>query len=386
MQRSIELPTHHRVVRPNSRTGTSVPFRDLRRQYLALKPAVDAAIADVLSRGQFILGERLEQFEAEFARYCGAGYGVGVGSGTEALHLALVACGVGPGDEVITVSNTCIPTVSAISLAGATPAFVDIDPVTYTMDPGLIENRITPHTRAILPVHLYGQCADMDPILEIARRRGLRVIEDCAQAHGGLYKGQMAGTMGDAGCYSFYPTKNLGAFGDAGMVVTNDPDLAEKLKALRNYGRTEGYSHPFRGFNSRLDELQAAILLAKLPHLKPWNDRRRRIAARYTEALTRMGIVCPGEATGRHHVYHLFVIRVADRAAFQAAMSANGVATSIHYPVPVHLVEAYRDLPESGEHLSHTTLFASQILSLPLYPELADHEIDAVIDAAKRSL
>lgn len=364
----------------------NIPFRDLRRQYQAMKPAVDGAIADVLARGRFILGERLEQFEAEFARYCGANYGVGVGSGTEALHLALVACGVGPGDEVISVSNTCVPTVSAISFAGATPAFVDIDPVTYTMEPGLIEDRITPRTRAIVPVHLYGQCADMDPILEIARRRGLRVIEDCAQAHGASYKGRMAGTMGDAGCYSFYPTKNLGAFGDAGIVVSSDRALAEKLRVLRNYGRTEGYAHPHKGFNSRLDELQAAILLAKLPHLKSWNDRRRQIVARYTQALTELGIVCPIEAPGRHHVYHLFVVRVADRASFQAAMHAHGVATWIHYPVPVHLLEAYSELSESGNNLPLTTSLASQVLSLPLYPELDDHEVDAVIAAAKRSL
>jgi dTDP-4-amino-4,6-dideoxygalactose transaminase len=351
-----------------------------------MKPELDAAIADVLSRGRFILAERLEEFEAAFAAYCGAGYAVGVGSGTEALHLALVACGIRPGDEVITVSHTCVPTVSAVSFAGARPAFVDIDPETYTMDPGSIEEHITPRTKAILPVHLYGQCADMDPILDMAQRRGLRVIEDCAQAHGALYKGRTAGTMGDAGCYSFYPTKNLGAFGDGGMVVTSDRDLAERLKALRNYGRTEGYAHPRKGFNSRLDELQAAVLLAKLPNLKSWNDRRRQIAATYTERLAALGIACPVEAPGRHHVYHLFVIRIPNRAAFQASMDSFGVATSIHYPAPVHLLEAYSELSESGRHLPQTTLLASQIVSLPLYPELHDHEVDVIIDAAKRSL
>jgi dTDP-4-amino-4,6-dideoxygalactose transaminase len=365
---------------------TLVQFGDLRRQYAAIRAEIDTAIAQVLQRGWFILGERVAQFEEAFSRYCGAGYGVGVGSGTEALHLALVACAVGSGDEVITVANTCVPTVSAISSAGAVPVLADIDLATYTIDPKRIESLITSRTRAILPVHLYGQCADMGPILEIARRHDLRVIEDCAQAHGAMYHGRRAGTLGDAGCFSYYPSKNLGAFGDAGMVVTNDRAIAERVRMLRNYGERQRNYHSVKGFNSRLDELQAAILLAKLPHLDAWNERRRAIAAAYGTGITSSGISCPGESPGRNHVYHLYVVRVAERDRFQARLRARGVETMVHYPVPIHRQESYAECAGAASHLPHTEEISAHIVSLPIYPELSDDEVSRVIAACHEAV
>ncbi len=365
---------------------TSVRFGDLRRQYAAIRTEIDHAIAQVLQRGWFILGERVAQFEEAFGRYCEASYGVGVGSGTEALHLALVACGVGPGDEVITVANTCVPTVSAISLAGAIPVLADIDPASYTIDPKQIEPLITSRTRAILPVHLYGQCADMGPILEIARRLDLRVIEDCAQAHGAKYHGRRAGALGDAGCFSFYPSKNLGAFGDAGMVVTNDRVIAERVRTLRNYGERQRFHHSIKGFNSRLDEIQAAILLAKLPHLDAWNERRRAIAAAYGTGLASSGITCPVELPGRTHVYHLYVVRVADRDRFQAYLKAQGVETMVHYPIPIHRQEAYAECRDAAARLPYTEEVSPQIVSLPIYPELGDEEVSRVIAACRKAV
>ena len=363
-----------------------IEFLDLGRSAKALKPAISEAIAGVLDSGRFLLGERLEQFEEAFARYCGAAQAVGVASGTDALRLALLACGVGEGHEVITVSNTCVPTVSAISSLGATPVFADIDPETFTIAPPLIESRITERTRAILPVHLYGQCAEMDSVLEVARRYGLRVIEDCAQAHGARFQGRAAGTTGDAGCYSFYPTKNLGAIGDAGMVITNDRELAERVRLLRDYGRTDRYRHAMKGYNSRLDEVQASVLLVKLPHLDAWNERRRAIARTYADGLARVPLICPSEASGRHHVYHLYVVRVRNRSRFQVKLAERGVATLIHYPIPVHRQPAYAELASSEAHLALTGKLADEILSLPLYPELADDEVDGVIDAIRDSL
>ncbi|MBI4640704.1 MAG: DegT/DnrJ/EryC1/StrS family aminotransferase [Candidatus Tectomicrobia bacterium] len=362
----------------------NVPFGDLKRHYERIKAEVDAAIADVLNRGWFILGEKVKEFEEAFSRYCGAEYGIGVGSGTEALHLALIACGIGPGDEVITVSNTCIPTISAISFAGATPRFVDIDPLTYTMDPSQIESQITERTKAILPVHLYGQCADMDPILDVARRYRLSVIEDCAQAHGAEYKGKKAGTLGDAGCFSFYPTKNLGAFGDAGMVVTDRPEIAEKVGLIRNYGERQRYYHSIKGYNSRLDEIQAAILLAKLPYLNGWNQRRRDIAQAYQEELRDTGILYPVEAPERTHIYHLYVIRVDDRDRFQKQLREDGIGTMIHYPVPVHFQEAYLFLNVPQGALPLTEKIAQEIVSVPIYPELDDEEVEHVLKGIKK--
>jgi len=262
---------------------------------------------------------------------------------------------------------------------------VEVDPATYTMDPGQVEGRITGRTRAILPVHLYGQCADMDPILEVARRRGLPVVEDCAQAHGAVYKGRKAGTLGDAGCFSFYPSKNLGAVGDGGLITTNDAGLAERLKQLRNYGQQRRYYHAIKGFNSRLDELQAAVLLAKLPHLDGWNDRRRAIARAYAEGMGEAYVVTPSEASDRRHIYHLYVIRVNERDRFQARMQELGVQTVIHYPVPVHRQEAYAELQDQARYLAQTDRFASQIVSLPIFPELTDEEVNKVIEAVREA-
>jgi len=356
-----------------------IPFGNLKRQYEQLREQIDTATQEVYESGWFILGQQVQCFEANFAQYCGAKYAVGVGSGTEALHLALIACGVQPGDEVITVANTCVPTLSAVSFAGAVPVFVDIDEKTFTINPALIEERITPKTKAILPVHLYGQCADMDAILEIARQYGLAVVEDCAQAHGSQYKSRMAGTMGDAGAFSFYPSKNLGAFGDGGLVLTNDENLAQTVVKLRNYGQEKRYHHSIKGFNSRLDELQAAILKAKLPYLDAWNQRRREIARRYQEAFLRVGLCCPLEASDRFHAYHLYVLRVPQRDRFQQLLEENAIATIIHYPIPVHLQASYSECRVQGKYLPLTEQLAGEIVSLPLYPELTDEEVDYMI-------
>lgn len=356
-----------------------IPFGNLKRQYEQLREQIDAATREVYESGWFILGSQVQNFEAKFAEYCGANYAIGVGSGTEALHLALIACGVRPGDEVITVSNTCVPTLSAVSFAGAVPVFVDIDETTFTINPSLIEARITPKTKAILPVHLYGQCADMDPILEIARQYGLVVVEDCAQAHGSQYKGRMAGTMGDAGAFSFYPSKNLGAFGDAGLVLTNHETIAETLIELRNYGQEKRYYHSIKGFNSRLDEVQAAILKTKLPYLDTWNHRRREIARRYQEAFSQVGLCCPLETRDRFHIYHLYVLRVSQRDRFQNLLEEKAIATIVHYPIPVHLQEAYAECRTQSKYLPLTEQLADEIISLPLYPELTDEEVDYII-------
>ena len=352
-----------------------------------MQSEIDQAIGEVLNGGWFILGKKVEELEESFSRYCGVAHGIGVGSGTEALHLALVACGVKPGDEVITAANTCVPTVSAISFAGGVPVLVDPDPATYNIDPARIEERITPRTRAILPVHLYGQCADMGPILDIARRHDLRVIEDCAQAHGAKYRGQMAGSMSDAGCYSFYPSKNLGAFGDGGMVVTSDPDIADRVRKLRNYGSGERNYHDIKGYNSRLDELQAAILLAKLPYLDQWNERRRAIAGAHTTPdWASTGLVCPEEGPDRHHVYHLYVVRVQDRDRFLAYLSSRGIDTNIHYPVPIHRQPAYAECLEMAPHLAIADQISSEIVSLPIYPELEDGEVARVLEACREAM
>lgn len=361
-----------------------VPFGDLKLDYASHRLAIDEAIRKVLESGWFVLGEMGARFEAAFAGYCRVPYAVGVGSGTEALQIALLGLNVHSGDEVITVANTCVPTVSAISSTGATPVLVDIDPLTQTMNPARIEERLTSRTKAILPVHLYGQCADMDSILEIARRHGLRVVEDCAQSHGARYKGCMAGTMGDAGCYSFYPSKNLGAYGDAGMIVCRDAELTERLRMLRNYGQRERYYHSVKGLNSRLDELQAAILLAKLPNLQAANECRRGIAAAYSRAFAKHSwLDCPVEAPERHHVYHLYVVRVRHRAAFQKHLSDRGVSTLIHYPVPIHAQEAYAECHDQARFLPETDLQAARIVSLPIYPELTHEQVAQVIAAVE---
>jgi dTDP-4-amino-4,6-dideoxygalactose transaminase len=310
---------------------------------------------------------------------------VGVGSGTDALRLALAANGVGPGDEVVTVSNTCVPTAAAISGVGAVPVFADVDARTYTLDPAALEARITARTRAIVPVHLYGQCADMDPILAIANRRGIPVVEDCAQAHGARVGDRIAGSMGRAGAYSFYPTKNLGALGDAGMVVTNDAAVASAVRTARNYGLTPDGLYEAKSANSRLDELQAAIMLATLPRLSARNDRRRAIAQRYAAAFAETPLVCPVEADGRRHVYHLYVVRVPGRDGFRRRLEARGIGTMVHYPALVHRTPAYRERARDERHLPVSCRIVDEIVSLPLYPELTDGEVGAVIDAVRAS-
>jgi len=337
-----------------------IPFSDLKLQYLSIKEEIDAAIERVLTSGWYILGQEVRAFEEEFAAYVGASYGVGVGSGTEALHLALLACDVGPGDEVITVSHTAVATIAAIELTGARPVFVDINPLSYTMDPLQLEHKITPATKVILPVHLYGQMADMNPILATARRHGVKVVEDAAQAHGAEYQGSKAGCLADLGCFSFYPTKNLGAYGDGGIVLTNDPALAQRVSLLRQYGWAQRYVSSIKGLNSRLDELQAAILRVKLRWLDEWNAVRRKHARLYDQLLRNLPITTPVEMEYGKHCYHLYVIRCE--------------------PTPVHLQEAYGDLGLGEAALPVTEQCAHQVLSLPVGPELSEEQIRMVCD------
>ena len=367
-----------------------IPFFLTKPQYLTIKDELDAAVQRVLDTSFFVLGQELTAFEAAWADYLGVARAVGVGSGTEAIHLALRALDIGPGDEVLTVSHTAVATTVAISSTGATPVFVDIDPHTYMMDCTNLERRITPHSKAIVPVHLYGHPADMGRILPLAEHHGLVVVEDAAQAHGAAYRGHRCGTLGAAGAFSFYPTKNLGAYGDGGAVVTNDVALAERLMLLRNYGWSERYYSAIKGYNSRLDELQAAILGAKLPHLDSWNARRRRLAALYTAALAgdagASAIQVPTEAAGSAHAYHLYVVRVPERDRVQAGLRERGIATQVHYPVPVHLQEAYRDLGYTPGNLPHTEQAAAEILSLPLYPELTNDDVRYVAAALRETV
>lgn len=357
----------------------AIPFNQLKPQHEALRPELTAAFARVLDSGYLVLGREVEAFEAAFAAYCGCAHGVGVASGTEAIQLGLTALGVGPGDEVITVSHTAVPTVSALTSAGATPVLVDVDPTTMTMNASRIEERITRRTRAIVPVHLYGHPCDMDPILAVARRHGLRVLEDAAQAHGARYKGRPVGSLGDACAWSFYPTKNLGAMGDGGMVTTDDPAVAERVRRLRAYGQTSRYVHETKGINSRLDELQAALLAAKLPHLEGWNAARRERAARYGALLD--GVAKPTAMAWAEHVYHLYVVRVPGRDALQAALQSRGIGTLVHYPIPVHRQGAYRELADQAPYLPVTERVTAEILSLPLYPELPLADVETVAGA-----
>jgi dTDP-4-amino-4,6-dideoxygalactose transaminase len=358
-----------------------VPFLDLRRRIAAIKPRLEAEVGRVFARGRFILGESAVELEHRFAKYCQVDHAVAVASGTDALWLALEALDVGAGDEVITVSNTCAPTVSAIVKTGATPVLVEVEPGTLTMDPERAEAAITPRTKCLLPVHLYGQCADLGALRELAERRGLALVEDCAQAHGAEHDGRRAGSVGRAGCFSFYPTKNLGALGDGGMVVTHEGALAQRLRLMRNYGYAEANRSVVRGFNSRLDEVQAAVLLAGLDRLDDWNDRRRSIAARYTRAFAGSAVVPPVEAPRARHVYHLYVVRSRERERLREALRGSGIETMIHYPVPVHLQEGYAGLVKIGPGgLALTERLAGEILSLPLYPELTDREADRVIE------
>ena len=353
-------------------------------QYEAHKTEIDAAIRRVLDSGWYVLGKEVKGFEGEFAEFIGVDYAVGVGSGTEAIHLALAACGVVPGDEVITVSHTAVATVAAIEMAGATPVLVDIDPVHFTMDPTRLESAVTARTKAIIPVHIYGQPADLSAIMDIAGRRGIRVIEDCCQAHGATYHGRRVGAWGDVACFSFYPTKNLGALGDGGMVVTQSPELGNQARRLREYGWNDRRASEVPGWNSRLDELQAAVLRVKLRHLDRDNGARVEIADRYDRELEETELILPARRTDAQHVFHLYVIRSSCRDALLKHMHAHQVRAAIHYPVPVHLQPAYRGRLPGSADLPETERAFREILSLPIYPELGREEQSVVIEAIKQ--
>ena len=360
-----------------------IPQANPHAQYASHRAEIDQAIARVLDQGRYILGEEAAAFEREFAAYIGVHFGIGVGSGTEALHLALRACGIGPGDEVITVSHTAVATVSAIELCGARPVLVDIDPRSFTLDPDRLEAAITPATRAIIPVHLYGQSADLEPILSLARQHGVRVIEDCAQAHGAMYRGRRAGAWGDIACFSFYPTKNLGAIGDGGFVATEDAQLAENARLLREYGWRERYVSDMAGWNTRLDELQAAVLRVKLRTLDADNTRRRHLAALYDELLTASSVALPQAMSYGEHVYHLYVVQSARRDELQAFLKGRDIGTLVHYPLPVHLQPAYRGRLGDVGSLPETERVANQVLSLPMFPELSEIEVQQVAEAIR---
>jgi len=356
----------------------AIPLVDLKAQYAGIKPEVDAAIQRVLEHTGFILGEEVARFEEAFATYLGAAGAVGVASGTSALQMALLACDIGPGDEVITTGHTFMATAEAISQTGARPVFADIDPSTYTLDPAAVEATITPRTRAILPVHLYGQPADMTPLLDLAQRYRLRVIEDAAQAHGAEYGGRRCGTLGDLACFSFYPGKNLGAYGDAGAVTGNDPALLARIRRLRDHGRTGKYEHAEIGFGERLDALQAAVLNAKLPHLEDWTVARRAHAQRYNALLADCDLATPYEAPGMRHVYHLYVIRTLRRDEVLAGLRSQGIGAGVHYPVPLHRQPAYLAQGYGSVSLPVTEAAAREVLSLPLYPELTGTQLEHV--------
>ncbi len=361
-----------------------IQFVDLLEQYRRLKPELDAAILRAVGRGDFILGEDTREFEKEFAAFNGAPHCVGVADGTDALHLALLALGVGAGDEVIVPVNTFIASVEAISQTGAKPVLVDCEPDYYQMDVQAVERALTPRTKAIMPVHLYGHPADMDPLLKIARDRKLSVVEDAAQAHGAAYRGHFCGTMGDIGCFSFYPGKNLGAYGDGGAVITRSAALAEKVALLRNYGQKVKYVHTLKGFNSRLDTVQAAVLRVKLKHLAKWNDQRCAAAARYGQLLAGTKLRLPKVAPWANPIWHLYAVQAADRDALQKALDAANISHGIHYPIPVHLQEAYRDLGMPAGSFPVAEAAAPRLLSLPMFPELTEAQIQRVCDVCRR--
>jgi len=356
----------------------TIPQADPKANYLAHKEAINAAIARVLESGWYILGSEVTAFEREFAAYLGVKESVGVASGTDALYLALRACGVGPGDIVLTVSHTAVATAAAIGLCGATPVFVDIEPDGYTMDPNRLEDAVRRfrggHPKAVVPVHLYGHPVDMGAIAEVARRYDLRVVEDCAQSHGATFRGKQTGTLGHIAAFSFYPTKNLGALGDGGLVATDTQELAEKIRLLREYGWKERYVSAVEGQNSRLDELQAAVLRVKLPHLDAENESRRRIAAIYQSVLAGVGPVLPKIGPDVAHVFHQYVIRTPRRDELKAYLKERGIGTLIHYPVPIHRQPAYAGRSRREEHLPNTEKIAGQILSLPMFPELREEQ------------
>ena len=358
----------------------------MKAQYQSIKPEIDASIARVLDSCQFVLGSEVAGFEQEFATYCGTTECIALNSGTSALHLALLAAGVGPGDEVITVPFTFVASVAAVCYTGARPVLVDIDPRSFTMDPAAIEAAITPRTKAILPVHLYGQSADMDPIMEIARRHGLVVIEDAAQAHGAKYKGRPVGSIGDMACFSFYPGKNLGAYGEGGAVTTNNAEHARTVRMLRDWGQDRKYHHVLRGYNYRMEGFQGAILRVKLRYLEQWTEARRAVVAQYNQHLADAGIERPTEMPWARHVYHVYTLRTDDRDSLQAALQSEGIQTGIHYPVPVHLQPAYADLGYGRGAFPRSEEAAAQVLSLPLYPELSSAAVAEVAGVVKKAV
>jgi dTDP-4-amino-4,6-dideoxygalactose transaminase len=363
----------------------NIPFVDLKIQYKSIKEEIDAAMEAVLAKTAFIGGPFAASFEEKFAAFCNVGHCVGVGNGTDALFIALKALGIGPGDEVITAANSFIATSEAITSTGARVVFVDINPETYNMDLKQVESRITPKTKAIIPVHLFGQPVDMDPVLELAKKHGLKVVEDSAQAHGAIYKGRNIGSMGDMACFSFYPGKNLGAYGDAGAIVTDDENLALRARMIANHGRTQKYNHEMEGVNSRMDGFQGAILEVKLRHLPAWTEMRRRNAYLYNEHLEGTGLVTPREIDDVKAVYHLYVVRIdADkRDNFQAFLKSKGVATGIHYPIALPNLIAYGYLGHSETDFPEATKASQEIVSLPMFPELTEEQIAYVAEQVK---
>ena len=363
-----------------------IPLVDLKAQYATIKPEIDAAMQAVVDSTAFINGPQVRSFEEAFAAFCGARYAVGVQSGTSALHLALMAVGVGPGDEVIVPSMTFIATAEMIGRLGARPVFADVRFSTCNLDPDSFEQAITPRTKAVIAVHLYGQPAEMDSILEIARRHGISVIEDAAQAHGAEYRGRRAGTMGDVATFSFYPGKNLGAYGDAGAVVTNSDQIADEIRLLRNHGRRSKYAHEREGFNYRLDTLQAAVLEVKLKHLEAWNDARRHVAGLYRQHLAGLPAELPYEAEYLRSVYHLFVIRVQNRDQVLAHLKENGIGAGVHYPIPLHMQPAYSFMGHRPADLPRSREAGETVLSLPIYAELTEAQVKQVAETLREAL
>jgi dTDP-4-amino-4,6-dideoxygalactose transaminase len=364
-----------------------VPFLDLKAQYASIQDEISKALQQVLDSSAFAGGPFVEKFEKDFSSFCQSEFAIGVGSGTDALWMTLLSLGIGPGDEVITTPNTFIATAEAISFCGAKPVFVDVDEKTYNMNPNLIEDAITPKTKAIIPVHLFGQMADMDSIMKIARAHGLFVIEDACQAHGAEYKGRRAGSIGDVGCFSFYPGKNLGAYGEAGAIVTNNAELAEKMRMFRDHGQRKKYYHSIIGWNARMDGLQAAVLSVKLRHLNAWNEARRKNAQLYNDLLTDVdGIITPVEADYARHVYHIYAIRIKNRDALISVLAENEIFCGIHYPIPIHLQEAYESLGSKKGCFPIAEKCAKEFVSLPMFAEISFEQIKRICHKIKSFL
>ncbi len=360
-----------------------IPYLDLKAQYHSIKSEIDKAVLSVLESTQFVLGPEVKAFEEEFAAYCQTSFAIGVNTGTSALHLALLAAGVGPGDEVITIPATFVATVAAIGYTGAKTVFVDVDPATYTMDPAKLAKAVTKKTKAIIPVHLYGQATDMDPILEIAKKNKITVIEDAAQAHGAEYKGRRLGSLGDLGCFSFYPGKNLGAYGEGGAVTTNNPQFTKTIRMLRDWGAEKKYHHELPGYNYRLEGMQGAILRVKLRHLEKWTEARRSLAALYTEKLKGAVVRTPQVLPQSRHVYHIYAVQTDSREVLGEKLLAQGIHTNIHYPIPAHLQKAYAGLGYKAGDFPVSESLSQKTLSLPLYAELSKSQVEEVAEAVR---